>query len=112
MDRSIPCGDLIGRWSLSFADIDFVNSKPALTSLGLAAQLKFLASRGFFAIDPGSIPPDGLSYLSEQIGVEVGEIAEYDFSSRTARQPSAEIRIPLGYIHVQRGACPNLHALY
>ena len=38
MDRSIPGGDLIGRWSLSFADIDFVNSKPALTRLGLAAQ--------------------------------------------------------------------------
>src|SRR3546814_1252337 len=43
-DRSIPGGDLIGRWSLSFADIDFVNSKPALTRLGLAAQLKFFAS--------------------------------------------------------------------
>ena len=47
MDRSIPGGDLIGRWSLSFADIDFVNSKPALTRLGLAAQLKFFASLGF-----------------------------------------------------------------
>lgn len=46
MDRSIPGGDLIGRWSLSFADIDFVNSKPALTRLGLAAQLKFFASLG------------------------------------------------------------------
>src|SRR3546814_3134240 len=74
MDRSIPGGDLIGRWSLSFADIDFVNSKPALTRLGLAAQLKFFASLGFFAIDPGSIPTDGLSYLAEQLGVEAGEI--------------------------------------
>jgi hypothetical protein len=70
---------LIGRWSLSFADIDFVNSKPALTRLGLAAQLKFFASLGFFAIDPGSIPTDGLSYLAEQLGVEAGEIAGYDF---------------------------------
>ena len=86
MDRSIPGGDLIGRWSLSFADIDFVNSKPALTRLGLAAQLKFFASLGFFAIDPGSIPTDGLSYLAEQLGVEAGEIAGYDFSSRTARR--------------------------
>src|SRR3546814_11094437 len=67
-DRSIPGGDLIGRWSLSFADIDFVNSKPALTRLGLAAQLQFFASLGFFAIDPGSIPTDGLPYLAEQIG--------------------------------------------
>lgn len=85
MDRSIPGGDLIGRWSLSFADIDFVNSKPALTRLGLAAQLKFFASLGFFAIDPGSIPTDGLSYLAEQLGVEAGEIAGYDFSGSVAK---------------------------
>ncbi|MBH2000008.1 DUF4158 domain-containing protein [Sphingobium sp. Z007] len=103
MDRSISGGDLIGRWSLSFADIDFVNSKPALTRLGLAAQLKFFASLGFFATDPGSIPTDGLSYLAEQLGVEAGEIAGYDFSSRTARRHCAEILIHLGYHRMKRG---------
>ncbi len=73
MDRSIPGGDLIGRWSLSFADIDFVNSKPALTRLGLAAQLKFFASLGFFAIDPGSIPTDGLScHIGQSISPAAG----------------------------------------
>src|SRR3546814_17546522 len=97
MDRSIPSGDLIGRWSLSCADIDFVNSKPALTDHGLSAELTFFASRGFFAIDPGSIPTDGLSHLAEQLGVEAGEIAGYDFSSRTARRHCAEILIHLGY---------------
>ncbi|WP_256960066.1 hypothetical protein [Sphingobium sp. Z007] len=60
MDRSIPGGDLIGRWSLSFADIDFVNSKPALTRLGLAAQLKFFASLGFSR----SIPAQSLPMAS------------------------------------------------
>nr|WP_158511809.1 DUF4158 domain-containing protein [Sphingobium sp. TKS] len=93
---------MIGRWSLSFADIDFVNSKPALTRLGLAAQLKFFASLGFFAIDPGSIPTDGLSYLAEQLGVEAGEIAGYDFSSRTARRHCAEILIHPGYHRMKR----------
>src|SRR3546814_8811399 len=68
MDRSIPGGDLIGRWSLSFADIDFVNSKPDLTRLGLAAELKIFASLGFFAIKPGLIPTDGLSYLADELG--------------------------------------------
>src|SRR3546814_17511439 len=94
LDRSVrrmPGGDVIGRWRLKFADIDCVNSKPALTRLGLAAQLKFFASLGFFAIEPGSIPTDGLSYLAEQLGVEAGEIAGYDFSSRTATWHCSEI---------------------
>src|SRR3546814_19902560 len=97
MERRIPGGDLIGRWSLSFADLDFVNSKPALTGLGLAAQLTFFASLGFFAIDPGSLPTDGLSYLTEQLGVEAGGIAGTYFSSRPAPRPAAELTPPLAY---------------
>src|SRR3546814_16702512 len=103
MDQSIPGGDLIGRWSLSFADIDCVNSKPALTRLGLAAQLKFFASLGFFAIDPGSIPTDGLSYLAEQLGVEAGEIAGYDFYIRTERGTCGGMLIQLSYQRMNGG---------
>ena len=66
MDRSIPGGDLIGRWSLSFADIDFVNSKPALTRLGLAAQLKFFAAYGYFATAAVEISDESVSYLGTE----------------------------------------------
>ena len=55
----------------------FLTQLAGLARLGLAAQLKFFASLGFFATDPGSIPTDGLSYLAEQLGVEAGEIAGY-----------------------------------
>jgi hypothetical protein len=102
MSLSISSEDLIGRWSLSFADIDFVNSKPAVTRLGLAAQLKFFASQGFFATDPSPIPADGISYLAEQLGVEVGEMSGYDFSSRTARRHCAEILQHLGFRRMKR----------
>src|SRR3546814_12560264 len=97
MDRSIPGGDLIGRWSLRFADIDFVNSKTALTRLGLAAQLNFFASLGFFAIYPGSISTAGLSYLGEPTGAQAGQIAGYAFSSRPGLRHLADILIQLGY---------------
>lgn len=51
MSTGISSSDFVGQWSLSFADIDFINSKPAATRLGLAAQLKFFGARGFFADD-------------------------------------------------------------
>ena len=97
MSMSISGEDLIGRWSLSFDDIDFINSKPVLTRLGLAVQMKFFSSRGFFATDHGSIPADGISYLAEQLGVEAAEVDGYDFSSRTARRHCAEILKHLGF---------------
>ncbi|MCV9963209.1 hypothetical protein OIU34_14970 [Pararhizobium sp. BT-229] len=49
MSMSISGEDLLGRWSLNFADIDFVNSKPVLTRVGLAVQLP----------SKGSIPVGG-----------------------------------------------------
>lgn len=51
MSTGISSSDFVDQWSLSFADIDFINSKPAATRLGLAAQLKFFSARGFFADD-------------------------------------------------------------
>jgi hypothetical protein len=55
MSTGISSSDFVGQWSLSFADIDFINSKPAATRLGLAAQLKFFSARGFFAGDSAAI---------------------------------------------------------
>jgi hypothetical protein len=37
---------LAGEWSLSSADNDFVNAKPAGSRLGLGVQLKFFAAFG------------------------------------------------------------------
>jgi len=102
MGLSISGEDLIGCWSLTFADIDFVNSKPVLTRLGLAVQLKFFASHGFFATDLGSISVDGISYVAEQLGAEANEITGYDFSSRTARRHCAEILQHLGFGRMKR----------
>lgn len=46
MGLGISNEDFIGRWSLSFADIEFVNGKPAPVRLGLGVQLKFFAAHG------------------------------------------------------------------
>lgn len=63
MSTSISSSDLVGQWSLSFADIDFLNSKPAATRLGFSAQLKFFSARGFFADDSVLVSHDAAEYL-------------------------------------------------
>ena len=102
MSTDISSSDFVGQWSLSFADIDFINSKPAATRLGLAAQLMFFNARGFFADDNAAIPHDAADYLAEQLGVHTDELSGYDFSGRTARRHCAEILQYLGFRRMKR----------
>ncbi|WP_236765680.1 DUF4158 domain-containing protein [Agrobacterium tumefaciens] len=103
MSMIISSSDFIGQWSLSIADIDFINSKPAATRIGLAAQLKFFSTRGFFADDGTLIPNNAAEYLAEQIGVPADELSSYDFDGRTARRHCAEILQYLGFRRMKRG---------
>ena len=103
MSTGISSSDFVGQWSLSFADIDFINSKPGATRLGLAAQLKFFSARGFFAEDGTLVPHDAAEYLAEQIGVPADELTGYDFGGRTARRHCAEILQYLGFRRMTRG---------
>jgi len=91
MSLGLSSGDLIGRWSLSCSDIDFVNGKPEPARLGLAVQLKFFEAQGFFVQDHSAIPVDGVLYLAEQLGLDVESVHHYDLSDRTARRHCAEI---------------------
>ena len=103
MSTGISSSDIVGQWSLSFADIDFVNSKPVAMRLGLAAQLKFFSARGFFADDGALIPNDAAEYLAEQIGVRADELSGHDFGGRSARRHCAEILQYLGFHGMTRG---------
>lgn len=72
---SISHEDLAGRWSLSFSDIEFVTGKPVPARLGVAVQLKFFATHGFFVQDRSAIPVDGISFLAEQLGFGVDALS-------------------------------------
>ncbi len=100
MSTGISSSDFVGQWRLSFADIDFINSKPAATRLGLASQLKFFSARGFFADDGTLVPHDAAEYLAEQIGVPADELSHYDrqslsdheFSTCSLSWPKSQLR--------------------
>lgn len=38
MSTGISSSDIVAQWSLSFADTDFINSKPAATRLGVSIR--------------------------------------------------------------------------
>lgn len=71
-ERSTECGyvkfGFCRQWSLGFADIDFINSKPGATRLGLAAHLKFFGAGGFFADDGPWVRHDAGEYRMRASG--------------------------------------------
>ncbi|RWX58543.1 DUF4158 domain-containing protein, partial [Mesorhizobium sp. M4B.F.Ca.ET.089.01.1.1] len=75
--------ELAGEWSLSFADIEFVNAKPVGSRLGLAVQLRFFAANGYFATAATEVPDEVVSYLVDQLGVGKADLGGYDFSGRS-----------------------------
>ncbi len=94
--------ELAGEWSLSFADIDFVNGKPDATRLGLAVQLKFFSTHGFFIAAAADAREEAVSYLAEQLGIGRADLCGYDFSGRSGRRHCAEILKYLGFLRMKR----------
>ena len=97
MSRVLAGEPLAQGWSLSFADLDFVNARPGSVRLGLAAQLKFFELNGFFVASLNELPGEALSYLAEQLYVGEPDLAGYSFSGRTGRRHCADILSYLGF---------------
>ena len=83
-------------WSLSFSDIEFANTKPAVSRLGVAFQLKFFSANGYFATHGTELPEEAISYLADQLAVR-SDLGGYDFVGRSARRHSSEILRYLGF---------------
>src|ERR1700677_3649072 len=111
MSSSFVGEDLVKEWSLSFADIDFVNAKAAAARLGFSAQLKFFAARGVFAETSADLAEEAVSYLAEQLGGGGADLSRYDFSGRSGRRHCAEILQYLGFHRMKRADREALKAL-
>ncbi len=102
MGLRVSPAELTREWSLSSADIDFVNAKPTGSRLGLAAQLKFFVAHGYFATEAVEISEEAVSYLAAQLGVGKVDLEGYDFSRRSGRCHCAEILRYLGFRRMKR----------
>lgn len=83
-------------WSLSYADLEFVNGYRHAMRIGLAAQLAHFRHFGYFPAQLNDIPSAAMDYLAEQLGEDVTHVPNYDIASDTARRHRLEILRFLG----------------
>ena len=68
MHSELSTEELVCDWSLNFADLDFLSTKPKASQYVLAVQLKYFVAHGCFAYGASDIPSEAVSYLAEQCG--------------------------------------------
>jgi len=69
-----------------------LRNKSGATRLGFAVLLKYVGWRGRFPTGSHELPDDAVAHLARQVRVPTGELASYDFASRTAQRHRTEIR--------------------
>ena len=84
-------------WSLDLDDLALVGNKTGATRLGFAVLLKFFESRARFPLDRAEVPVEAVAFLAEQVGVEFGSLAGYDWSGRSWKRHRAQIRRRFGF---------------
>ena len=97
MHSELSTEELACDWSLSFADLDFLSTKPKATRYVLAVQLKYFAAHGCFAYGASDIPSEAVSYLAEQLGAKQPDLTELSLGGRSKRRHRADILEYLGF---------------
>jgi len=97
MHSELSTEELARDWSLNFADLDFLITKPKATRYVLAVQLKYFAVNGCFAHDASDISSETVSYLAEQLGAKQPDLTELSLGGRSKRRHRADILEYLGF---------------
>ena len=84
-------------WSLSYADLEFINGYRHAMRIGLAAQLTHFRQFGYFPAQLKDVPSATLGYLAEQLGESGTHVSDYDIGSGTARRHQLAILRFLGF---------------
>jgi len=83
--------DFAEAWSLGFADLTWLASRPPSLRLGFAAQLIVYRRSGRFARRANDFSPEAVAYLAEQTGTREADLAVYDWLGRSSRRHRSEI---------------------
>ncbi len=89
--------DLVEFWTLLDEDRALLGGRRGATALGFALLLKFYSRHGRFPRGWAEIPETVIGFVSRQVGVEIVDLASYEWSGRTVEYHRAEIREHLGF---------------
>ena len=97
MARNLGLDEVVDHFTLIGDELELLRNKSGATRLGFAALLKYVLWRGRFPPGAHELPDDAVAHLARQVRVPAGELAAYDFASRTAQRHRTEIRAYTGF---------------
>lgn len=108
MARALGLDDVVDHFTLNSEETGWLRNKAGATRFGFAVQLKFLLWRGRFPKMRLELPRDAVEHVARQVDVGSGELAAYDFNSRTAQRHRIELRELTGWHECTRTAMVKL----
>lgn len=97
MARNLGLDEVVDHFTLIGDELELLRNKSGATRLGFAVLLKYVIWRGRFPTGSHELADDAVAHLARQVRVPAGELAAYDFASRTAQRHRTEIRAYTGF---------------
>ena len=89
--------ELLEHWTLTSAELAFLQTRTEPNRLGFALLLKFFQIEGRFPRRLAEVPEEVLDYVSQHVGVKPEQAVNYDWDGRSAKYHRQQIRERLGF---------------
>lgn len=97
MKRCWEANELSEFWTLSPAEMAFIDGRTGPNRLGFALLLKYFQVEGRFPRHRHEVPGPVVSHLAAQLAIPAELLAHYDWQGRSAEYQRARIRTWLGF---------------
>lgn len=89
--------ELIESWTLDPEDLELIGNKTGPTRLGFAVLLKFFDLEARFPTTSAEVPIEAVDFLARQVGTDLAEWGDYDWTGSSWKRHRRRIRIRFGF---------------